>query len=299
MTSGDRLRLFREKTGYNQTQFAKILNVPPRNWSRYEADLTNPPPEVLMSLAGLGLNLHWHLTGEGEMNKESGKVPRHLIGGIPDSTEKVPWHPKNILQTNQGGDMIGCELGENEPQGGIGEDGLLSARMGEVPLIYPGDERDISVVSERTEAVSEAVKRRFPVIVDGDEKGVLIPVVDQGLSAGFGFDYDEGEVVRYIKIPAWIARKGRDLAALPVYGDSMEPTIGRGDLAVCVSGVFKDDGIYVLRDDNRGLMFCKRVKWVPSGWTIMSDNPRYEPMKVDDRAIQIVARVIAAVKEVK
>ena len=31
----------------------------------------------------------------------------------------------------------------------------------------------------------------------------------------------------------------------------------------------------------------------------MSDNPKYEQLKVGDRDIEIVARVIAAVKEVK
>ena len=38
---------------------------------------------------------------------------------------------------------------------------------------------------------------------------------------------------------------------------------------------------------------------ITGGWTIKSDNPSYEPMKVDDKAIEIIARVIAAIKEVK
>jgi phage repressor protein C with HTH and peptisase S24 domain len=79
----------------------------------------------------------------------------------------------------------------------------------------------------------------------------------------------------------------------------MEPTMGRGDLAVCVSGGFKDDGIYVLRDDDRGLMFCKRVVWDPGGWEIISDNPRYKGKIISRSSLQIIARVIAAVKEVK
>ena len=150
------------------------------------------------------------------------------------------------------------------------------------------------------ESAVEMPQREALVVVDGGvEQGLLIPVIAQGLSAGFGFDYEEGEIVRYVKVPAWIARNGRNLVALPVYGNSMEPTISSGDLAVCDSGGFCGDGLYMLRDEERGLMFCKRVIWAPSGWTIKSDNPSYEPMKVEDGAIEVVARVLAAIKEVK
>ena len=154
--------------------------------------------------------------------------------------------------------------------------------------------------SEIPADVLQVAQREALVVVDGGtEQGVLIPVVAQGLSAGFGFDYDEGEIVRYIKVPAWIARSGRDLTALPIYGDSMEPTISNGDLVICDRGIFCGDGLYMLRDQDRGLMFCKRLVWAPGGWTIKSDNPSYEPMSVDDKAIEVVARVIAAIKEVK
>jgi phage repressor protein C with HTH and peptisase S24 domain/transcriptional regulator with XRE-family HTH domain len=145
----------------------------------------------------------------------------------------------------------------------------------------------------------DIARKEIPVIVEGQEPGRLIPVVNQGVSAGFGFEYDEGETVRYIKIPSWIARRGRDLVALPIYGDSMEPTVHQGEMIVCDSGGFKDNGLYVLRDETRGLYLCKRVAWTPGGWVIMSDNPRYEQMEVKDRDIEIVARVLAAIKEVK
>lgn len=153
--------------------------------------------------------------------------------------------------------------------------------------------------SDTIETSSNAKKETLVVVNGGIEQGVLVPVMAQGLSAGSGYDYDEGEIIRFIKIPAWVARSGRDLVALPVYGDSMEPTISSGDLVICGSGGFHGDGLYMLRDEARGLVFCKRLVWVPSGWTIKSDNPSYEPMKVDDRDIEVIARVIAAIKEVK
>jgi transcriptional regulator with XRE-family HTH domain len=66
MTNGERLRLFRENKGLNQTQISKALNIPPRNWSRYETDKTSPPQDVLVNLAKIGLDIHWYMTGESE-----------------------------------------------------------------------------------------------------------------------------------------------------------------------------------------------------------------------------------------
>jgi phage repressor protein C with HTH and peptisase S24 domain len=165
--------------------------------------------------------------------------------------------------------------------------------------LSPSFKKDFERSRPGTSVFLETAKHGIPVIVEGDKNGLVIPVISQGASAGFGFDYDEGEIIRYIKVPVWLARKSPDLVALPIYGDSMEPTIGRGDLAVCDGGGFKDDGIYVLRDEDRGLLFCKRVVWDPRGWEIISDNPRYKGKTIPRDSLQIVARVIATVKEVK
>jgi len=178
----------------------------------------------------------------------------------------------------------------------------LSKQLNDVKSLHKEAEK--TAFSKLPDTSSSYLQETNPketlVVIDGGiEQGVLVPVINQGLSAGFGFDYDEGEIIRYIKVPAWIPRRSRDLLALPIHGDSMEPTISNGDLVVCGSGGFQGDGLYMLRDQDRGLMFCKRVLWVPGGWTIKSDNPTYEPMKVDDKAIEVIARVIAAIKEVK
>jgi phage repressor protein C with HTH and peptisase S24 domain/transcriptional regulator with XRE-family HTH domain len=290
----ERIKTIREKFGYNRSKLASVLNLSRSAISEFENNIREPSKDFILSLHKLGVSIDWFVSGAGEM-MEADRLTSYPFDMSKSPAKEMTSHPfegaetlsKSIKKSLQPGPSGGTIEAVSEDRGppGSAED--------------TAEERGVTTVAERTETVPEAVKRRLPVIVEGGEKGVLIPVIGQGLSAGLGFDYDEGEVVRFIKIPAWIARKSPDLVALPIYGDSMEPTMGRGDLAVCDGGGFKDDGIYVLRDEDRGLMFCKRVKWAPGGWTIMSDNPRYEPMKVDDRAIQIVARVIAAVKEVK
>jgi phage repressor protein C with HTH and peptisase S24 domain len=46
-------------------------------------------------------------------------------------------------------------------------------------------------------------------------------------------------------------------------------------------------------------MFCKRVVWDPDGWEIISDNSRYRGKIISRNSLQIIGRVIGAVKEVK
>jgi phage repressor protein C with HTH and peptisase S24 domain/DNA-binding XRE family transcriptional regulator len=311
MVYPERIKIMRALFSMNQKEFALFLNTARSALSEFENGTREPSKDFILALRDVGVSLDWFLSGKGEpllpemaeylkkpnialkahvddekikeFRDEFRRIYRLNIEPITMDTS-IAISSKNSLPFEEAGDIIEAAPEKGGPPGSTD----TSAR-----------ERNMTAAAERTETVLEAIGRRLPVFVEGGEQGVLIPVIGQGLSAGLGFDYDDGEVVRFIKIPAWIARKSRDLVALPIYGDSMEPTIGRGDLAVCDGGGFKDDGIYVLRDEERDLMFCKRVVWAPGGWTIKSDNPRYESMKVDDRAIQIVARVIAAIKEVK
>jgi phage repressor protein C with HTH and peptisase S24 domain len=230
---------------------------------------TENPGRMLVALNENGISADWFFSATNQMILS--ELKKQPIGGSSSFSERLKKQPFPLLPSGSSEDII-----EAIPREG-----------------------DVAAVSERAEAISEAVKRRLPVVVEGGERGVLIPVIGQGLSAGPGFDYDEGETVRFIKVPAWLARRGHDLVALPVYGDSMEPTLNSGDLVVCDSSGFQGDGVYVLRDEGRGFMFCKRVVWKPDGWEIKSDNSRYDSTKVDDKSIQIVARVIGILKEAK
>ena len=117
MTNGERLRLFRENKGLNQTQISKALNIPPRNWSRYETDKTSPPQDVLVNLAKIGLDIHWYMTGENENRLTSysndAEIPHQKDNKLTNST---------LPDTAAGGTM---ETQRQNPPG--------------VPLIYEGD----------------------------------------------------------------------------------------------------------------------------------------------------------------
>lgn len=63
----DRLVQFREFLHLNQTTIADRIGIHRRNWSRYENGDVSVPDSVLIKLSELGLNIHWLVTGEGDM----------------------------------------------------------------------------------------------------------------------------------------------------------------------------------------------------------------------------------------
>ena len=281
----ERIKEIRAHFKMNKTEFATLTKTHGSILSEYESKNREPSKEFIKTLSEIGISVDWFLTGNGAMllkpqkrlydeKNNQGKATKKALPNLPDTA-------------------AGGKIKPTSGKGGPPDASDTEAEKGNTMAA-------LEKTNAPVEALREIARREIPVVVDGGaEHGLLIPVISQGLSAGIGFDYDEGETIRYIKVPAWIARNGRDMVALPIYGDSMEPTISNGDLVVCDSGGFCGDGLYMLRDEDRGLTFCKRVVWAPGGWTIKSDNPSYEPMKVDDHVIHIVARIIATIKGAK
>ncbi len=65
---GGRLKLLRKVLGLTQRELAQVLGVSEMTIRRYESDKFQPDADVLAKLAKeFNVNLHWLLTGEGEM----------------------------------------------------------------------------------------------------------------------------------------------------------------------------------------------------------------------------------------
>lgn len=129
--------------------------------------------------------------------------------------------------------------------------------------------------------------------------GFAIPILDQGLSAGKGQTLPDSDVpIGYIAVPDELRRYGNRLAALYVNGDSMEPTLHRGDLVVCDSCGWDGEGIYALRMDGCG--YVKRLARKPGKIVVISDNPKYETWEepAESEAINIIGRVHYTLKHV-
>ncbi|MCM1321631.1 MAG: LexA family transcriptional regulator [Bacteroides sp.] len=128
----------------------------------------------------------------------------------------------------------------------------------------------------------------------------LVQILDQGLSAGKGQPLPDDDVpTGYIAVPKELKRYGSKLAALYVAGDSMEPTLHRGDLVVCDSCGWDGEGIYALRMDGCG--YIKRLARKPGKLVVISDNPKYETWEepAESETVSIIGRVHYTLKHVE
>ena len=144
--------------------------------------------------------------------------------------------------------------------------------------------------------------KRIPIYSEKDmpEGSFIVPLLDQRLSAGGGsYLPEKDEVTALVHVPAYLSRYGDKIAALPVEGDSMYPTLSRGDMVVCDSMGWSGEGIYALRMGGEG--FVKRITKMPGKYVIISDNPKYPPQEepAESQDIEIIGRVHCAITRVE
>lgn len=136
-----------------------------------------------------------------------------------------------------------------------------------------------------------------PSVIRLESKRFFVPILNQQLSAGNGQILKDDEITGYISVPPSIRAYGENIAALYVNGDSMEPTLRRGDLVVCDSCGYDGEGLYALKKDGDG--YVKRVYKDSGKYIIKSDNPLYPLMEepVGSDAIAIIGRVHYIIKK--
>lgn len=113
-----------------------------------------------------------------------------------------------------------------------------------------------------------------------------IPRLEVRASAGSGrlaiVDDEEAQMVAFRQ--DWLRRLGispKHAAIIVAEGDSMEPTIGHGDLVLIDKSIDRivDEGIYVLV--LAGLVLLKRIQVLPSHSILLkSDNPAYDTLEI-------------------
>jgi len=136
--------------------------------------------------------------------------------------------------------------------------------------------------------------------LENNEKAFVIPLLNQKLSAGKGQELPQNdEATALIPVPSYLAKFGKNIAALTVEGDSMYPTLERGDVVVCDSCGWSGEGIYALRMGGDG--FVKRLTKAPGKLVIISDNPKYPPREEPEESqdYEIIGRVHCAIKNME
>lgn len=104
------------------------------------------------------------------------------------------------------------------------------------------------------------------------------------------------EIVDYEEIPERMARNGRHIAFL-VSGHSMEPYMRDGNVLIVRVQPDVEDGEIAVVTINGDDGVVKKIKKSPSGVTLVSLNPAYEPLfysneEIADLPVRVVGRVV-------
>jgi len=140
-----------------------------------------------------------------------------------------------------------------------------------------------------------------PLPADFEEDDyILVNVYDVEAAAGYGAIAEQNTVENRLAFKkSWIKRTSGatddDLAVITVSGDSMSPTLIDGDhiLVDMSEKKIRNDGIYVIRNDNMLLVKRISINPVTKLCTIKSDNAYYEGWSdCEPEKIDILGRVI-------
>ncbi len=134
-------------------------------------------------------------------------------------------------------------------------------------------------------------------------KFVLISQVNGRISAGAGLLPDDSVDIKIAFRRDWIKKKGNpeNMSLIKVPGDSMQPTLLSGDIALVDHGhnyIDPQGGIYAIAVD--GEIMIKRVQPIPGGKIlVISDNKNYERLEMDSGQSHINGKVIWYARELE
>jgi phage repressor protein C with HTH and peptisase S24 domain/DNA-binding XRE family transcriptional regulator len=261
----EKLLEIRTSSGKSQADFAKLAGVSQRTWSSYESGQTTPKMGVLWTLAACG-------------------------------------YPIKGLTTDILGDMVEeGKISKAELQKKLEIARAMAEKASTDTPIDDEWAREIDAEYKRQNfSVSDSTPVYSRADIENNGNVFVIPLLSQKLSAGNGQELpQQDDVTALIPIPNHLAKYGKNLAALTVEGDSMYPTLDRGDMVVCDSCGWSGEGVYAMRMGGDG--FVKRLTKAPGKLVIISDNPKYpvreEPEESQD--FEIIGRVHCAIKNME
>lgn len=126
------------------------------------------------------------------------------------------------------------------------------------------------------------------------KKGVKIPILGK---VAAGIPIEEIEDVRgYEEIPEDMANHGQYFC-LEIKGDSMEPRMVEGDIVVVKVQNTAETGDVVIAQVNGNEATCKKLLISQSGLSLLSLNPKYDPMvftaeDVENKPVRIIGKVV-------
>lgn len=247
-----------------------------------------PPPYVLALIKGREEGAI--APEEEELLQEFEAYRRVIATGIPITTAKIDF----VADYNAGSSAVDRVAGIDVLTLGKLDELLRRRRAGSSSpsTAYPsGLNSDMNL------------RRTPPQPVNSPDDYVAIPLCNVQDSAGGGSGVDAEPVVDFLHFKRlWLQTELRaapaDLFLITVQGESMEPTLSKGDTVLVDRRYQQDvrDGIYALRMG--GKLLIKRLQCMPGGvFKVSSDNPAYQPFEVKAPDLQgddfaIIGRVV-------
>ena len=169
------------------------------------------------------------------------------------------------------------------------------------PRIPAGTQPDAMQLADELERLAAQARRlaeeseRKSTEINQGALYVSAPRFEVLAAAGGGAAVDQEVVKGYLGFTKKWLRDQRlmadQLAVIEVQGDSMEPTLGSGDIVLLDirPSELRDGEIYTLRRDEE--LLVKRLRRQSENWLIVSDNIAY-PVEPLGSTAQVVGRVV-------
>ncbi len=141
MEINTRLKQIRLERGESQTQFATFLGIPQTTYAPYETGKRALPDAIKIKLSKLGINIHWLVTGEGNMVLNTPQTNPTLIEVKNDSWTNTKGQTSTISVNN---------------------DNLLVPILKNKVSAGPGEEWDLEDFTEEKLPILKRFVRRFP-----------------------------------------------------------------------------------------------------------------------------------------
>lgn len=157
------------------------------------------------------------------------------------------------------------------------------------------DTQTLSQIAFNLEVSVDYLLGKKPQIEHGETR--IIPLLGS-VPAGTPIEAIE-DVEEYIDIYPRFVKHG-ELFALRVQGDSMEPDLRTGDIAIIEKQEYIDNGDIAVVRVNGDDVTLKRVKVTQKGIMLIPSNPAYDPVFFDsDQVATLPVTIIGKVIEIR
>ncbi|NCQ12076.1 MAG: helix-turn-helix transcriptional regulator [Bacteroidetes bacterium] len=91
----DRIKEMRNRFGMTQVQFSELIGIKTKTYASYESN-TFPNNDVLIAIANQGVNLHWLISGQGEMMVDNSQFTQEALDSyemirVLDTFNRLVW----------------------------------------------------------------------------------------------------------------------------------------------------------------------------------------------------------------